>query len=308
MKLRNLLFVSILAITGCGSDDTNTGNGDGGDCVGSSCVNTDGGNNNGDGSLNPTACRKLDVVFTVDPSGSMQQELEAMSEDVFPSFANALKNEVGGGLEDYRVGVLDACPLTTDFHTAGASAGECNFEGGSPWMESNSSALDAEFVCVGDVPAEPAQCQSIDSQDEQPMAATIAGLSNGNNAGFLRDDALLVVVNITDEDECYNASNAGCGNNGDAEATQLFNDLVALKGDVNKMVMLGIGGGQNGCSEATGFYGAADHAVLLERVTDKFIAAQRGVYWDLCDGQLGSGLTEAIAVINQACNEFPTVD
>lgn len=307
MKLRNLLFLSILAITGCGSDDTNTGNGDGGNCTGLNCTNNDGGSGNGDGGL-ASACKKLDVVFTVDPSGSMEQELAAMSSDVFPSFANALKNEVGGGLEDYRVGVLDACPLTTAFRTSGDTDGACNFEGGSPWMTSTSSMLDDEFVCVGDVPADPPECRAIGSQDEQPMAATIAGLSDVGNAGFLRDDALLVVVNITDEDECYNASSAGCGGNGDTEATQLYNDLVAIKGDVNKMVMLGIGGGDNGCNDAEGFYGAADHAVLLERVTNKFIANERGVYWDLCEGQLASGLTEAIAVINKACNEFPTVD
>ena len=47
---------------------------------------------------------------------------------------------------------------------------------------------------------------------------------------------------------------------------------------------------------------------MLHQITDMFIAADRGVWWDLCDGELGDGLTDAMTVIEQACEEFPQID
>jgi hypothetical protein len=76
------------------------------------------------------------------------------------------------------------------------------------------------------------------------------------------------------------------------------------------MVFLGIGGGvPNGCLEGDGgTYGTAKPAQKLYDVTQRFIAEERGVWWDLCQGRLQDGLTEALNVIEQACDEFGGVD
>lgn len=293
----SLLLAVALGLFGCGDG----GGGDGGDGDGGANSGRDGGGNNefGDGG-SPTSCKKVDLVFAVDPSGSMTDELMAMSSDVFPAFATALRG-VGGGLEDYRVGVIDACPDPADFHTRSESSGDCNFQSGERWMTSASSALNAEFSCVGDI-YKTFNCSG-DNDDEQPASAAIAALttyhgSGQPNEGFLRDDALMVVVAITDEDEQPAPTNKS--------AMELYNEMVAIKGDVKRIVFLGIGGGPGGCDPGT--YGQADEATKLRALTDRFIAAERGVFWDLCQGRLEDGLIDAMEVIEQACDEFPPIE
>jgi hypothetical protein len=156
-----------------------------------------------------------------------------------------------------------------------------------------------EFGCIGDLYVDDMNCSG-SSDDEQPASAAAASLEppwlDGPNSGFSREDALLVVVAITDEDEQPTGSAS--------TAQQVYDRLVAAKGgDVRRIVFLGIGGG----SDCEGVYGSADHAFKLIEITDLFIAQGRGVWWDLCAGRLEDGLEEAFAVIDTACNELPPV-
>jgi len=240
-------------------------------------------------------CKRVDLVFAVDDSYSMREEMDAMRGDVFPKLAQALR-AIGGGLEDYRVGVIDACPDPASLHTRGES-GACNFESKQVWIESSSSALESEFACAGDIWSGDVSCSGNDD-DEQPASAAAAALtppySTGANAGFVRGDALLVIVALTDEDERARPA---------ATPQQLHDRLVTIKGDVRKMVFLGIGGS----SYCSGTYGSAEHAKQLQALTDLFVADKRGVFWDLCQGRLEDGLTAAMQVIEQACDELPTI-
>jgi hypothetical protein len=243
-------------------------------------------------------------VVSVDPSGSMDEEMDAMADEVFGGpngFARALLN-ISGGIEDYRVGTIDACPTPANFHTSG-QGGACNFASGEVWIEGtpdrNEEEVIAEFECVGDIlRGSGSNDCSGDNDDEQPASAAIAALTppfiNEQNAGFLRDDALLVVIAITDEDEQPTPNRS---------AAELYADLIGIKGGVNNMVFVGIGGGPpSGCNP--GAYGKADYAEKLHQLSNLFIAQNRGVWWDLCDGNLGDGLSAAIAVIEEACNDF----
>ncbi len=293
MSWSKTLFLSLILIVvpacGGGSGDGDGGSGDGGNS------GTDGGDNEFTDGMNPEACRYVDLVFSVDPSGSMTEELQSMSTEVFPGFANALM-DISEGLDDYRVGVIDACPDPANFHTRGQDTGECNFESGEVWMDSNDSDLTGEFECVGDIYTV-SNCTG-NNDDEQPASAACAALedASGANTGFLRDNALLVVVAITDEDEQPTPNQT---------AQQVYDRLVATKGDVAKMVFLGIGGGPGGCND--GVYGSADEATKLHAITNLFIDHNRGVWWDLCQGQLSDGLTDAMEVIESACNDFPPI-
>lgn len=112
----------------------------------------------------------------------------------------------------------------------------------------------------------------------------------------MRDDAILVLVFITDEDE-ENVSGQ--------TAQQYFESLVALKeGKVKNMVMLGIGGSR--IQNCPSRYGQVmDAAIMLQDVTELFIAEERGIFWDLCDGQpMEDGLDAAIAIIQDACDDI----
>jgi len=270
------------------------------------------------GTTSNTTCKHLDVVIAVDASSSMNEEMAAMSGEVFGGpngFANSLIN-ISDGLDDYQVGTLSACPNPASFMTTGEPPGpagsdngsvDCNFESGERWIVGTALRAPAdvrsEFECVGaidrvmgtdDITA--GGCTG-DNDDEQPVNAVITALNdpflNGDNAGFLREEALLVVIAITDEDEQPTVP-------GDKTAQQLYNQLTAVKGDVNNVVFLGIGGG----SDCSGPYGTADNAQKLHNLADLFIAQERGVWWDLCAGQLGNGLDQALEVIETACDEF----
>ena len=278
------------------------------DCSGGGGEPDGGGGGGGD-----DACRHLDIVVAVDSSGSMSEEMEAMADEVFGGpngFASALLG-ISGGIDDYRVGTIDACPNPAIMHTQGAG-GACNFASGERWIvgsaDRDPSEVTAEFECVGDIWTGDQACLSGDEdEDEQPALAALAALEppygTGENGGFLRDDALLVVIAITDEDEEL----FGTGGN-PTTVEGLYSEFVAVKGDVNNMVFLGIGGGApSGCDQ--GAYGSALYAQSLHNLTNLFVAQERGVWWDLCDGNLGDGLSAAIAVIEEACDEFePPVD
>jgi len=238
-----------------------------------------------------TACKHVDLVIAVDGSSSMTEELEALRDDVFPAFAQRLQM-LGADLDDFRVATLDACPTPANFHTRGVGA-ECNFSGGNVWIESSSPALAQEFACVGDIYLEDQQCSG-ENDDEQPATSVIAALQEGGpNPGFRRDDALLIVLAITDEDEQPT---------GDAnEPEDIYRGLVALAGDdPRRMVFVGIGG----ASECEGAYGDAEEADDLQTLTGLFEAHDRGVFWDLCQGHLEDGLNEAFRVIDNACNDL----
>lgn len=240
------------------------------------------------------ACKHVDVVFAVDNSGSTHLEKEDLRNDAFPGFAKGLR-DIAGGLDDFRVGLVDGCSQSASLHTRGMS-GPCNFAGGNVWMESSAAHLDDEFRCVGDIDSRDMLCSGNDD-DEQPVTTATTALEpewsgpGKPNAGFLRDDALLVVVALTDEDE-QPVPQAG--------AQDVYNRLVAVKGDVDRLAFVGIGGAR----DCQGDYGPAREARELKDVTKLFADHQRGVFWDLCRGDLDRGLGEALDTIESACEEL----
>ena len=264
----------------------------------------------------PSACKHVDLLFSIDASASMSEEIQALSRDVFPQFATQLANLGDGIIEDFRIGLIDACPRPASLHSQGNALDtmgnpivkDCAFESGKPWMDSKSSKLEAEFSCVSNVYTgdQDAACSAadIDDFDERPAYSAMKALSaparDEANAGFLRDDAFLVVVAISDEDEELN--NQATNPEPLTDPVELYNSLVAIKGDVKDMVFLGIGGAPATGSSCSGVYGSALKAINLKTVTDMFIAEERGVYWDLCSGRLEDGISDAINVIERGCN------
>jgi hypothetical protein len=286
---------------GAGDDDDDTNDDGGGgddDDDGGGGGRIDGGDDEfDDGGGTNASCKLVDMIIAVDGSSSMTEELVAIRDEVFPAFATRLI-AIADGLDNFRVGTIDACPDPANYHTQG-NGGACNFSGGQVWIDSSSPVMQAEFACVGDIYLADQNCSG-DNDDEQPASAAAASLeppySTGANAGFSREDALLVVLAITDEDE----QPTGGANS----AQDVFDRLVATKGDVRRIVFVGIGGETN-CDDGT--YGSAEQANKLRAVTDLFIDEDRGVWKDLCTGQLEDGLDEAFAVIENACEELPQV-
>ncbi|WP_437912632.1 hypothetical protein WME73_37020 [Sorangium sp. So ce302] len=284
--------------SGAGSGQGSGSSGQGGsfgEGVGSGSGSGSGTSGGGGSGAASSGCEHVDVVFALDNSSSMDEEKATMRDVVFPAFAQALLNI--DSILDFRAAVMDACPLPATFHTRGA-AGECSFQSGKAWMESTSTALTSEFQCAADLYGDDVECTG-DSDDEQPASSVAAALeppfSTAENAGFLRNDALLVVVAITDEDEQPVPRQT---------PQQIHDRLVAAKGDAKNVVFLGIAGRR----ECEGEYGSAQEAEDMQELVDLFAADGRGFFWDLCEGHLEDGLTNAFAAIEEACVEFVPIN
>lgn len=251
----------------------------------------------------PSSCRHLDIVFSIDPSGSMDEELEFLRDTIFPELARTLRTL--DDVEDFRVGVMDSCWDPPELHTSGRD-GDCAFSSGQPWIDSRSPSMEEEFACVGNMHGEDdagygsvSSCTGSGSDNEHPATAAMyaieAAAAGTANAGFLRDDSVLVVFAMTDEDEQPERGP------GPLDADAIFERIVAAKGDPRAVAFLGVGG----ATDCDGVYGRADEAVLLKETTARFAAFDRGLFWDLCGGNLQEGLARVVELIQRACEELP---
>ena len=249
----------------------------------------------GDSADGPVGCEKVDVLLAVDNSSSMSEEIEELQGPVFDSFPDHLLS-INGGLLDFHLGVIDACNDPAALHNWG-DGGDCGFPDGVNYMLSSDPELEAQYACVTELSREgfdgTEDACSGSNDDEQPAntAADAATDVAGTNAGFMRDDAVLVVVAITDEDEQPIPEQT---------PEEIADKLIAAKGSIENVVFLGIGGD----SECEGPYGSADEAEVLRDVTQIFADADRGLWWDLCDGQLEEAFAAAVDVVDTACSEF----
>jgi len=297
--LTAVLSIIAITITSCSNNEMRNDNSN-------NDAHTDSGPTTGDktdsGSELSESCRLVDVVFTVDASSSMIEEYKALRDDVFPAFAEHLAN-ISQGLDNFRFATMDSCPNPPNFHTRG-NTGECNFSTGKPWIDNNSPNMNEEFACVGDIYLDDIDCSG-DDDDEQPITAFLKAMSppysENENAGFLRDDALLVVIAVTDEDEQPTVIDSPTSAHG------IFEALANLKGGKpERIVFMGVGGS----SLCTGLYGEVDNpATKLKAVTDLFSEKERGVWWDLCSKDpMENGLDAAFKIIEKACDEFTEIE
>ena len=158
--------------------------------------------------------RKLDLLFVIDDSGSMKAEQDSLRAH-FKDFITRL-SAIDGGLPDVHIGIIstdvgtgpnnDICsPLGDDGHLlthacAGLDAGasflsDQSIEGGR--VRNYTGNLEDVFACMADLGVK--GCGA-----EQPLESMRLALdpARHTNPGFLRDDSLLAVVIISDEDDC----------------------------------------------------------------------------------------------------------
>lgn len=244
-------------------------------------------------------CKKVDVIISIDHSDSMYEEIAAMAGPAFDSFPTALL-AVNQGLENFQLGVMDACNNPAILHDTGMTAGACDFSTGTNYMSSNSPNLFDEYHCVTDLAFNgymgTADFCSMNNDDEQPANTAADAINNpfinDQNDGFLRDDAVLFVVAMTDEDEQPVPF---------ATPQQIYDKIVEAKGgDVNAVVFLGVAGG----SDCLGPYGSAQNATNMKAVTQLFIDEGQGMFWDLCGGQLEMAFEMVLETIDSACVNF----
>lgn len=141
--------------------------------------------------------RKLDVLFVVDNSGSMQTSQTNLATN-FPSFINYFKNKG----YDFRIAVTTTDAYYGDqFVSNGCSlcnVGQTQFRSGvTPAIrivENSTPNLDSVF-------ASNVQVGTNGSGDERAFSSFKAALNSSLNVGFHRADAYLSVIIVSDSDD-----------------------------------------------------------------------------------------------------------
>jgi len=191
------------------------------------------------GPVEPGIELSVDMLFVVDSSGSMSEEQEALARE-FPRMVRILATgdlDEDGEPEfepvtDLRVGVITTELATGDIEIRGCTPSTLDGDDGvlrthGYWWRDEcdrhyprflefradggrSERFVRDFSCV-------AQVGNEGCGFEQPLEAALKALTpstseisflhghghgDGENAGFVRDDAILAVVVVTDEDDC----------------------------------------------------------------------------------------------------------
>jgi hypothetical protein len=138
--------------------------------------------------------------------------------------------------------------------------------------------------------------------NERPMEAMVEAVTTQNepgqcNEGFVRDDAILVVTYITDEED--NGKSAG-------NPTTWKDALVTAKaGNENAVVVLGLVGDTGLpnaiCMPYAGGGDGAEDAPTLRQFAESFVY---GMWAAVCEPDYAPFFDQAVSVIDTACEEF----
>jgi hypothetical protein len=180
----------------------------------------------------------------------------------------------------------------------GSSNMECNFATGARYMDSNEPDLSATFECAAQVGV------SSYAGTERPMEAMVQAVSGSTeaatcNEGFLRDDAILVVTFITDEDDAV-------GDSAGTPAGWRQALISAKNGDESAIVVLGLFGDNDQpggiCQDLAGGTDGAEAAPRLRQFVESFGA--KGFFGSVCAPSYEEFFTEAVGLIDVTCEEF----
>ena len=239
------------------------------------------------GEIDSQLCENVDFLFVIDNSGSMQDEQENLINN-FEVLVDGVTSTVPT-LQSFHLGVV-----TTDDYSGNADGckslgslvtqthyGVCNpFVDGKRFITENDPDVGGSFECVANLGIS-------GSGSERPLLAAETALEvwpnqpgQCNEDFFRPNDALLVIVFITDEDA-------------PSEPTNAYNHIAWLKGDPNEVVVLSL--------VRTDECGAYAPSANLINFTNMFYY---GFIGDVCAPDYGPFMYEAVGWIGTACG-FP---
>jgi hypothetical protein len=286
----------------------------------------------------PAGCTKADLLFVIDNSGSMADEqqnliasfapfITAVQEtltaddfhimvvdtDSWPSDVKPIVEcdgasctctpgpfcceEVCSIVEECNGGPCQPPDLCEKVLGAGkvadAHGSPCLSPDGARFISNATDDLAGTFACLAEV-------GTAGSGMEQPMAAMLAAVYPGLcNEGFLREDAVLIVTFITDEDDVHKSPGT---------PNEWAEQLVEAKmGDPGAVVVLGLFGdslqpdGICELQEEGGDKGAQD-GFYLRQFVKKF--DDRGLVGSVCAPDYGAFFEDAVGIIDAACDAY----
>ncbi|MCX4242960.1 vWA domain-containing protein [Paraliomyxa miuraensis] len=262
-------------------------------------------------------CDKVDILFVIDDSGSMSDNQDKLTA-AFPGMAQTIDDTLVDqqGI-DYRIGVVSSNITDETMCLFGALCGPgylgrlqhdqgrvpCSDVPTGRWIEGSegAAAVGNQFTCIASL----VQAQDFNGS-EAPLEATRMALIDRvtdvehYNLGFLRDDALLVLVLVTDEDDqsvWMSPTNWPLfGGPGMIAPVSQFHDmLVGLKGGhPENLVAVAISGPQGG--------GGETDAPRIHAFLD--LVAPNSYWADISGSDYSTPLQEALGIIEGSCENF----
>lgn len=241
-------------------------------------------------------CTAVDILFVVDNSEPMLEEQIRLRASAL-AFVQQVQSTIPTLVEDIHIGVI-----TTDDETfVQTNAVDCGpYSGGNNWMVASSKNLSTELECALTVGVG-------GSPNERPMQMLTDAFADelvepgGFHNGFLREEALLVVVLVTNEEDEIEADTRW-GSPGDP--TQWADDVSALKGGwANDVVMLSLVGldEPNACAGPWDGTEGAQYSPRLIEFTEAFPLGAAG---DICEQEYASFLLGAVPGVAAACEGY----
>jgi hypothetical protein len=285
-----------VSTTGGGADDDGAGDSTG--------DRLDLGDDSGGGPM-VSGCNKIDFLFVVDNSQSMEDE-QANLVTSFPSFIDGIAS-VLEGVGDFHVGVV-----TSDTYSPNATA--CRHLGGLVVQTGGAFSSDAvcgpyaagynymteqddlasSFSCAARVGA---SGQSIERPMEA-MEAAVTGQLDGPgecNEGFLRDDALLVLVIITDE---WDGPGDPEGQTSAGSPESWHQTVIDAKGGPTQVAAVTLVNDGVTCVPPEPFNSG------IRQVEFTALFGGNGFLGGVCEPDYGPVFSEAIGVVAEACAGF----
>ncbi len=247
-------------------------------------------------------CRKVDFLFAIDNSGSMSAQQTQLLNS-FQGFIDAIQASLEDTVDSYHVGVVSSdnywanapgCQTLGDLVTQNDTGAICTpfAEGGRFATEMDD--LSAKFPCM-------ARVGSSGSPIEQPVSAAIAAVSDAKaapgacNDGFLRDDAILVLVVLTDDppyDPDFDDAHPGTNTTGWYQAI-----VDAKNGDPEAMVVIGFIPWNNVSCVVFNI-----ESPNLIGFVDSF--GDQGVKASICEPDFGPIFAQTVETIVTTCQNF----
>ena len=271
-------------------------------------------------------CQKVDFLFVIDSSPSMEDEQDNLLAS-FPGFIAAIEQTLE--IDDFHLMVADAgLILGADCdgqlgagRITSATGQDCMLQNGLRYATDTHPDLTQAFTCMASRGADgPSNEQTMDS-----LLASIGPLNEPGacNEGFLRDDAVLVITIITDEEDSPADAAAVPALDGSCEPADAdpnsagdpasWNAAVvaAKNGDSNAVVVLALIGDcdQGGSCPGIAFdilnpaapITGAEPAPRIRAFADLFGFGSVG---PVCADDYAPFFTEAVSVIESACDDF----
>ncbi len=260
-------------------------------------------------------CHKVDLLFVIDNSGSMAEEQSKVIAN-FPTFSSQVQTQLAD-VESYHVAVVS----TDSYNTASSNLNinsdnpACQVIGASitrshaglctPYAEgyrfmTDMDDLDAKFACAANLGTGGSNQEKVGDAMVHAVAPNMVGPA-GCNEGFLRDDALLVIVILTDEDDAEHSQGG---------PQDWYDAVVAAKGGQadNIVVLALIWDDSNGnpyhCT-TNGLPplipGDQEYGATIVEFTEMFTNGSVG---NICADDYGPFFSDAIGVIDSACQDF----